>query len=262
MRSPFPGMDPYLEDHWGDVHSSLVIYARDQLRTRLPSDLRARVEERVFVESPEGRERSILPDVRVFESAKSTRSAATMLGDVAVAEPTVIEFNEEPITQTYVEIIDWTSGGRVVTAIEFLSKSTKTPGDGRNLYLRKQQQLRDGRASSVEIDLVRAGARTFAITEPWLPESHRTGYAASARRARDPVVFELYSFSPRERLPAIRIPLRESDNDVPLDLQALIGKCYENGGYDTIDYGIDPRVPLADDDAHWANALLRDRGLR
>src|SRR5262245_3320500 len=51
MTSPFPGMDPYLEQHWGDVHSSLIIYARDQLRRKLPGDLRARVEERVFVES-------------------------------------------------------------------------------------------------------------------------------------------------------------------------------------------------------------------
>ena len=32
MASPFPGMDPYLEAHWGDIHASLIIYARDQLR--------------------------------------------------------------------------------------------------------------------------------------------------------------------------------------------------------------------------------------
>lgn len=50
MASPFPGMDPYLEQFWRDVHASLIIYARDQLQTRLPAGLRVRVEERVVVE--------------------------------------------------------------------------------------------------------------------------------------------------------------------------------------------------------------------
>jgi hypothetical protein len=52
MPSPFPGMDPYLEAHWRDVHASLIIYARDALQGVLPGSLRARVEERVLLESP------------------------------------------------------------------------------------------------------------------------------------------------------------------------------------------------------------------
>jgi hypothetical protein len=27
MRSPFPGMDPYLEQFWLDVHASSIIYS-------------------------------------------------------------------------------------------------------------------------------------------------------------------------------------------------------------------------------------------
>src|SRR5581483_7274540 len=49
MPSPFPGMDPYLEAHWRDVHAALIIYARDALQTVLPAPLRARVEERVLL---------------------------------------------------------------------------------------------------------------------------------------------------------------------------------------------------------------------
>jgi hypothetical protein len=26
MKSPFPGMDPYLEQSWRDVHAALIIY--------------------------------------------------------------------------------------------------------------------------------------------------------------------------------------------------------------------------------------------
>src|SRR5262249_57266251 len=54
MPSPFPGMDPYLEAHWRDIHAGLIIYARDALQGQLPSGLRARVEESVLLETPEG----------------------------------------------------------------------------------------------------------------------------------------------------------------------------------------------------------------
>jgi hypothetical protein len=42
MKSPFPGMDPYLERHWPDVHSALVMSARGVLNELLPPDLVAR----------------------------------------------------------------------------------------------------------------------------------------------------------------------------------------------------------------------------
>ena len=51
MKSPFPGMDPYLEQFWPDVHASLIIYTRDQLEEQLPANLIARVEERVVFET-------------------------------------------------------------------------------------------------------------------------------------------------------------------------------------------------------------------
>lgn len=50
MPSPFPGKDPWLERHWGDVHTSIVTYCRDRLQPGLPRDLRARVEEQVYLE--------------------------------------------------------------------------------------------------------------------------------------------------------------------------------------------------------------------
>ena len=49
MKSPFPGMDPYLESHWGDLHTTLMVYARNQLNAQLPDDLQARVEESLAV---------------------------------------------------------------------------------------------------------------------------------------------------------------------------------------------------------------------
>src|SRR5207247_9563391 len=68
MASPFPGMDPYLEAHWRDVHARLVVYACDALQGVLPTALRARVEESVLLETPTGiGDHPLYPDVRVFE---------------------------------------------------------------------------------------------------------------------------------------------------------------------------------------------------
>ena len=68
MPRSFPGMDPYLEAHWRDVHASLIIYTRDALRGLLPQSLRARVEERVLLATAAGFGESwLFPDVRVVE---------------------------------------------------------------------------------------------------------------------------------------------------------------------------------------------------
>jgi hypothetical protein len=67
MKSPFPGMDPYLERHSGDVHQSVVTHIRDWLRTRLPTDLRARMQERICIDLPDPRRAEYYPDFRVVE---------------------------------------------------------------------------------------------------------------------------------------------------------------------------------------------------
>ena len=62
VENPFPGMNPYLEQRWGDVHAALIAYARDMIQEVLPSELRARMQERVFIES-DVKERAYYPQV-------------------------------------------------------------------------------------------------------------------------------------------------------------------------------------------------------
>src|SRR5450755_2291298 len=85
--SPFPGMDPYLESHWGDVHHRLVLYSCDQLQSKLPRDLRSRVEERVVIEPPEAAHREVVPDFRVVERPNWSSGG----GGTAVAEEVEVE---------------------------------------------------------------------------------------------------------------------------------------------------------------------------
>ena len=266
MRSPFPGMDPYLEAHWRDVHPRLVTYACDALQPRLPPDLRARMEERVFIEASDSDGRGVYPDVRVVEKVRAATTGLPVGGPaaagVAVAEPLVIHIADEPASQGYIEVVDVGSGGRVVTVIEVVSLANKRPGEGQDLYLQKQRDRRQARVSLVEIDLLRAGRRILAVPPARVPPSHRTPYAVCVSRAQRPGTFELYRAPLREPLPAIAVPLRDGDPDAPLDLQALIDRSYENGRYDDIDYGREPDPPLDPEDAAWTAELLKAKGLR
>ena len=261
MPSPFPGMDPYLEQHWGDVHHSFITYARDQLRERLPKDLRARVEERVYVETPLGPERVLVPDLRILEKEGRGKSSALSAG-VAVAEPLILQL-DEPVTEGFIEIIDVSSGNRVVTVLEVLSQSNKLPGEGRDQYLRKQRELRAGHVSLVEIDLLRQGQRLLSIPLERVPAKYRTPYQVCVCRGWQPGTVEIYRVPLRERLPIINIPLRQADSDVPLDLQILIDLCYRNGSYEEdLNYQEDPEPSLEGGDVRWADALLRKQGRR
>lgn len=261
-KSPFPGMDPYLEQHWRDVHHRLVTYSCDQMQASLPGDLLARMEERVFVESAGGVERSVYPDVRVTEHGRPGWLAPPAgfeqgNGGIAIAEPLVIQLDDEPVSEGYIEIIDVGSGNRVITVIEVLSLANKLAGEGQDLYLKDQCERKDARLSLVEIDLLRAGKRILLVPPDRVPPRYRTTYQVVSFRAWKPFAYEVYRVPLRERLPVISIPLRETDRDVSLDLQALIDQCYRNGRYDTLDYSRPASPPLEAEDQGWADELFR-----
>lgn len=261
MPSPFPGMDPYLEPYWRSVHTSFIVYARDQIQGRLPSDLRAEVEERVYVELALGTDRSFRPDVHVVEIG-GRASALPAASGIAAAQPLVIELPPEEVVERFLNIIDVSSGGQVVTTLELLSPSNKLPGEGQEKFRHKQRECLRTRVNLVEIDLVRAGKRVLLVPQDSVPPSHRTTYQACIRRGRRPWAAEVYRIPLRERLPVLALPLREADADVPLDLQQLIDRCYQNGRYEGLDYSAELDPPLDAADAAWTDALLRSQGRR
>ena len=129
MASPFPGMDPYLERFWRDVHARLIIYAADQLQGSLPSDLRARVEGRVVVEPGDGDCRSAYPDIRVVQRGHGPSHVTATETTAATLEPITLRLDDEPLTETFIEIIDVGSGKQVVSVIAVVSLANKLPGD-------------------------------------------------------------------------------------------------------------------------------------
>lgn len=257
-------MDPYLERHWRDVHAQLIVYAREALQTGLPRDLRARIEERVLVEGP-AHERGVYPDVRIEKRRRpSPRSPSPGSATrAAVAEPAVVRLpGDEIATETFIEIVEVGSRQRLVTVIEVLSLTNKLRGEGRDLYLRKQRELKAGGVNLVEIDLLRDGEHTILAPLNRIPPSLRTPYMICVYRAVQFDQAELYAFGLRDPLPGFRVPLRSTDEDAPLELGPLLDRAYDAGAFDDIDYraALDP--PLDPADEAWAGELLTRAGLR
>ncbi len=263
MPSPFPGMDPYLEDHWRDVHTRFMVYLCDAIQESLPSSLCARVEERVVLETPEGLSTDDrYPDVRVIEFHPESVRPRQANG-TSVAEPIVLVAEKEPLTETYIEIINISSGNKVVTILEVLSPTNKSAGAGKTEYKRKQREICNSDTSLVEIDLLRGGEHTLAIPLERIPDNLRTHFMVCVRRAWVKGMAEVYPVSLSEPLPRIRIPLRPNDADVIIALQPLIEQCYRRAGYGrTIDYKKDPDLPFSESEAEWVDQLLRKAGLR
>jgi hypothetical protein len=269
MNSPFPGMDPYLEAHWLDVHPRLIVAASDQLQGQLGESLIARIEERLIVEDPaSGDSRRIGPDVRVVEFGRTveygaSESTAQRAGGIALTEPIVLTAESEPIVQRFLEIIDVSTGGRVVTVIEFVSPANKAPGDGLEKYRQKQSECRGAGVNLVEIDLTRSGHRQLLAHRWHEARRHDSTYQASVWRAAAAYRIELYPIRLAARLPAMGIPLRPSDADAVLDLQSLVDAVYARSRYDrTSNYRESPQPPLEAEEATWADSLLKAAGRR
>src|ERR1700722_3282779 len=92
MPSPFPGMDPYLEDPdlWPDVHASLIAGIRELLAPQLRPRYVARVEQRTLLFDPDepADELQVVPDVRVVEHRR--RHHVSRGGGTAVAVKTAM----------------------------------------------------------------------------------------------------------------------------------------------------------------------------
>jgi hypothetical protein len=250
-------MDPYVERRWLDLHPELIVKSRAMIQRQLGSDLTASIGERVLVEDTLGYSRRIEPDVRVVEVGPLREVAGATATLATARAPLRLTELSEPITERFVEIIDRSTGGRVITVIEFVSPSNKAPGDGFKQYRQKQDECYSAKVSLVEIDLTRGGDRSL-LCHRWVgARQHESTYQASVWRAPSPRGVDLYPIPLREPLPEILIPLRPSDSDVKLNLQAVFEACYADARYDlAIDYSRPPDPPLNPDDAAWAATLV------
>ncbi len=259
MPSPFPGMDPYVEERsiWPDMHQRLITYIAEVLQPQVRPKYIARINERIELA---GLGHNYIPDVMVVEPPRAPLSTQVQPGVLVADEPQTIGFLEEERHVPYLEII-YRETGDVVTLLEVLSPANKV-GEGRAQYIQKQNDVLNSHANLVEIDLLSGPtatlARAFEIKSP--PDWR---YNVSISRPHRRHQLEIYAIPLKERLPRCRIPLRRADPDVVLDLPTVFTRCYDVGSYDLlIDYGQAPPVALNDAEAAWLRALLVEHGLR
>jgi hypothetical protein len=267
MPSPFPGMDPYLENviYWKGVHNSLVSVLSFALNNSLPEAFVARIEGRSYILPNHD---LIYPDailVRSPSEETDAPSSGIATTPSTTTSPLLFEYTMQEIEEPYVVILSVDSE-EVVAIIEVLSPTNKAPeGTGREEYLRKQRDILRSQTHLLEIDLLRGGAHSVAIGREAVLSRTRYDYLVSLHRAGDERKsrFAVWAWSVRDPLPTIAVPLLPGWADAPLDLQAVWNDTYRGGRWDrTINYRHNPEPPLSPADAVWADALLREKGLR
>ncbi|MBF2050702.1 MAG: DUF4058 family protein [Elainella sp. C42_A2020_010] len=253
MRSPFPGMNPYLENPelWSEVHSRLIVAIADDLTDHLSEKYRVAIEKRTYFSGGDDSLLVGIPDVSVVgKSPEQSQLSAT--ATLPVEPITVTVPMAEEVQERYLEIREVATGS-VITTIEILSPKNKRSGEGRQAYNRKRHQVLASLTHLVEIDLLRGGQPL-----PILGVARSDYRILISRSDRRPSA-QLYAFSVRQRIPQFTVPLAAGDEEPVLDLQSLVERVYERGRYYlAIDYTQPAPPPLSEQDAIWVATIVQN----
>lgn len=255
MPSPFPGMNPWLEqdDVWQDFHQALIPVLREMLAELVRPKYLVKIDEHLYLhELPEG-ERALLGrgDVSVAGPRRAEGDAGQSASIAAPAYgrlPVVADVER----QSYLEIRDRKSRD-LVTVIEVLSPTNKRAGADRELFLAKRRQLMQSPAHYVELDLLRGGPR-MPVDE--LP---KCDYYALVSSSQDRPRVGIWPILLRNPLPTVPIPLRDPDPPVHVDLQEALHRVYDAAGYEDYIYGSRPQPPLGEADDEWGRGIVSNR---
>lgn len=251
MPSPFPGMNPYLEqeDAWHDFHERFLPAAAEVIGAQVQPHFIVKIDEHVYVhERPAASRRWLGRADLGITPTRTEGEPAPALG--LIEAPVSIKLPAVDIErEAYLEVRDRRSR-ELVTVVELLSPANKRAGPDREQYLTRRRRVLASPAHLVEIDLLRGGA-------PMPPEVRPSGaYSALVSRVEDRPAAGLWPIGLRDRLPTIPIPLRPPHPDARLDLQAILHRVYEAAGYHFYIYDNPPSPALAPDDAAWCRSLL------
>jgi hypothetical protein len=254
MHSPFPGMDPYLEDPtmWSDVHHRLIAAIGDDLVAHLSPNYFVRIQERVYIthETNDPGYTALIPDVTITEGRPWPTAPGDRPGGVMVLPSVEVELLMEPeIRDRFLTVHDRRSQ-KVVTTVEVLIPANKVKNShGRQMLQAKRQALIAAGASYLEIDLLRAGecAENLAGRSDYLVTLQRNAW----QRLR------VWFIGLRDPLPAIGVPLSAPHEEVVLDLQRILNEVYERAHYaDSVEYTDLPPPALSAPDVHWVGRQL------
>lgn len=268
MVSPFPGMDPFLENPytWSEVHHWLIAIISEKLVPQVRPKYRVKINHRIYKVNNinNNGDSSLLvgiPDVTVKTTAtKQPETNQNNTSNVAILEPktkvkslTVQLPITEEIKQGYLEIIDLQKGN-IVTAIEILSPVNKRKGEGRTKYLKKRAEILSSLTHFVEIDLLRDYEK-MPILDLDIDFDYHILISQSEKRPQA----DLYGINLPDTLPIIPIPLNKEDGFAEINLQEILNLVYERAGYDySIDYDQEIVPSLSDKYQNWCTEILNN----
>jgi hypothetical protein len=256
MPSPFPAMDPYLEQEvlWHDFHERFLPAAAAQLSAQVLPRSIVLIDEHVYLHEPaiEGRLPVERPDLAVVRGPAAEARPTVRGGAVGVLDaPVEVRLPEaDRERESFLAVCD--RGSRqVITVVELLSPTNKRTGENRRRYLAQRADLLAGTAHLVEIDLLRGG--------PPLPVSDRPAciYSVPVSRSDERPRAGFWPIGLRDPLPVVPIPLRRGEPDARLDLRAAIDRVYDEAGFGDFLYEQAPDPPLGEADLGWAQGLIR-----
>jgi hypothetical protein len=251
MRSPFPGMDPYLEHPalWPDVHNSLITAIRDVLAPQLAPDYYVGIERRAYLLKPDDVVFVGRPDIAVIPRQPVAPRQLLPLAETGVVDVELAMGDE--ISENFLEIHEVTTG-KLVTILELLSPVNKLHGKGRQEYEEKRDYVLHSRTNLVEADLLRAG-EPMALGGRPIQSDYRILVSRSWQRPRA----QLYFFNLRQPIPSFALPLQQGEVEPFLDLGATFHALYGRARFDLrLDYSQPPVHPLSPEDITWAKELL------
>ena len=270
MPSPFPGIDPFLEQpsEWHDFHQDLLIRVKGELAPQVRPGYTIKSDDHIFLHELSAEERAEARRVLAGVGDVVVRSGGgggTSPGGAAIAAPTASrrlpEVAVEEIRVPFLEIRDRRSRV-VVTVIELLSPANKRPGGDRDAYLGKRARLLEGGVNLVEIDLLRGGPATPLVDPP--PGAFRVLVSRRADVPPDVIVprplADVWTWDLRDPIPVVPVPLRPPDPDAVLDIRSAMDEAFDRSFLTDTLYLEPPDPPLPPTDAAWAAGVLADGG--
>lgn len=250
MPSPFPGMNPYLEQVtvWHDFHERLCPCLAELLTAQVRPNYIVKIDEHVFIHELTDASSALLGRGDVTVTAVGDRPETHSVGTVAapsrVRLPAVDREN-----LSFLEILDRETF-RVITVIELLSPSNKQPGPDREQYLGKRAQILNSSVHFIEIDLLRGGPRMP------MDDLAECDYYALVSRFQERPQAGLWPIQLRDPLPVIPVPLAPPHDDAKLDLQSALHRVYDAAGYEDYIYRGQPEPALSEGDADWCQQFV------
>lgn len=255
MPSPFPGMNPYLENEgaFHDFHENVIPVLRELLVPQVRPDYIVKLDQDIYLTEPSGEERRFLGRFDVF-LAERVRGVSAKEGTAVLPSPAQVLWSPAVDEQkhTYLEIRD-RNDRTLITVIEVLSPTNKVRH--RDAFPAKRTRYHESAVPYVEIDLLRG----FGPRLPW-EDMPPCDYYALVSRWQDRPAAGVWPIRLRDALPVIAVPLRPEHEPARLDLKAALDRVYDAAGYADYIYSHRPEPPLSEEDEAWAKGILSESG--